>query len=189
LAVVAIAVAVAVAVLATDDNGCDVIAQRVWRSGLVGVESIGQSWHSSLCRCPLSALRSPYRRGDKGEGRKRHASEWDDERLPLPCPALPCPALPCPAHLHSLSSGLPSLPSLPSSAEDPEIGNPALEWSGRSGVKSVAVGPHITKHHESPLPSWPNAWPDPKHSPLFSTLKHDSHQTATATATTPATSP
>jgi len=31
----AVAVAVVVvAVLATDDDGCDVIAQRVWRSGL-----------------------------------------------------------------------------------------------------------------------------------------------------------
>jgi len=59
------------------------------RATVVGVESIGESWHS-LCRCPLSAVRcplsalgSPYRR-DKGEGRKRHASERDDEPLPLP---------------------------------------------------------------------------------------------------------
>jgi len=33
-AVAVAVVAVAVAVLATDDDGCDVIAQRVWRSGL-----------------------------------------------------------------------------------------------------------------------------------------------------------
>jgi hypothetical protein len=144
--------------------------------GEAGYGSRGRvDWRIVAFSLPLSALRSPYRR-DKGEGRKRHASEWDDEPLPLPLPTCILFLRGCRhcRHCRHLPKTLRS---------EPCAGVEWTQWSEKSRGGA-------THHHTSRIPlaivtqRLAGSQTTP---PFFSTPKHDAtiQQTATTTTTTP----